>query len=143
MWSRLRELAPEQVHAVFEARQAVFVLEQTCLYPDIDELDLESWHLLGSKAGALCAYLRVVPPGKKYEEPSIGRVLTVSSARAKGYGQALMREGILRTEQRYPNAGIRISAQCYLQRFYEHLGFVTVGDPYDEDGIAHQEMLRA
>ncbi len=143
VWSRLGELAPEQIHAVFGARQAVFVLEQTCLYPDIDGLDLDSWHLLGSNAGVLCAYLRVVPPGRKYKEPSIGRVLTVSSVRAKGYGQALMREGIRRTEHCYPNVGIRISAQCYLRRFYENLGFVTVGEPYDEDGIAHQEMLRA
>lgn len=142
-WAQLEDLTALDIHALFKARQAVFVLEQSCLYPDIDAHDLESWHLLGRENGALYAYLRVVPPGLKYPEPAIGRVLTVPIARGRGYGRALMAEGIRRVEAAHPNAGIRISAQCYLDRFYAELGFVTVGEPYDEDGIPHQEMLRA
>ena len=142
-WAQLEDLTALDIHALFKARQAVFVLEQTCLYPDIDAHDLESWHLLGRENGALYAYLRVVTPGLKYPEPAIGRVLTVATDRGRGYGRALMAEGIRRVEAAYPNAGIRISAQCYLDRFYAEFGFVTVGEPYDEDGIPHQEMLRA
>jgi ElaA protein len=125
------------------------VLEQNCPYQEADELDARSWHLLAHADGRLAAYLRVVDPGWKpghdgrgYAEPSIGRVLTTAAFRGKGFGQQLMREGIDGCERLFPNQGIRISAQSYLLAFYRTLGFVAVGDEYDEDGIAHFEMWR-
>lgn len=141
-WARLEALPSLDIYALFQARQAVFVLEQTCLYPDIDALDPCSWHLLGKDGDELVAYLRVVPPGLRYPEPSIGRVLTVAGARRRGFGRLLMLEGIQRTIEVYPKAGVRLSGQTYLIHFYSSLGFVPVGDPYEEDGIPHQEMER-
>ena len=98
--------------------------------------------MLGKDGDELVAYLRVVPPGLRYPEPSIGRVLTVAGARRRGFGRLLMLEGIQRTIEVYPKAGVRLSGQTYLIHFYSSLGFVPVGDPYEEDGIPHQEMER-
>lgn len=148
-WARLHELTAPEWHAVLAAREAVFIVEQNCPYQDADALDAQSWHLIGTCDGQLAAYLRVVDPGYKsvhagvfYAEPSIGRVLTASAFRGKGFGQQLMREGITGCERYFPGQGIRISAQSYLLNFYQALGFVEVGDEYDEDGIPHFEMLR-
>ncbi len=145
-WLAFEELSREELYEVLRVRQAVFVVEQNCVYQDVDGLDPTSWHLLGWRKGAtgreLVAYLRVVFPGGKYPEPSIGRVLTTASVRGTGVGQILMREGINRVAHEYPQLSIRISAQQYLEKFYSELGFETVSDPYDEDGIPHIEMLR-
>ncbi len=145
-WTPFDALSVAELYDVLMARQAVFIVEQQCVYPDIDALDPCAWHLLGHTTDAetqvLAAYLRVVFPGKKYDEPSIGRVLTTPAARGQGWGRALMAEGIQRVEAHYPNCAIRISAQQYLERFYQSFGFQTVSEPYDEDGIPHIEMLR-
>lgn len=136
-------LTAREVYEVMRARQAVFVLEQTCLYPDIDDWDPPSHHLIARDAdGDLVGYLRIVPPGERYEEPSIGRVLTTAKVRRHGYGRQIMQEGIRRVGELFPGRDIRLPAQCYLERFYQELGFVTVSDPFDEDGIPHVEMLR-
>ncbi|HXF78843.1 MAG TPA: GNAT family N-acetyltransferase, partial [Usitatibacter sp.] len=92
--------------------------------------------------GSVHAYSRLVPPGVKYEEASIGRVLTTAAARRTGAGVDLMRESIARAERLWPGKPIRIGAQQYLERFYGGFGFKTVSAPYDEDGIQHVEMLR-
>jgi len=140
-WSRFEELG---VHALYDAlalRCRVFILEQGA-YQDPDGLDQHAWHLLGrDDEGRLMAYLRVVDPGLKYDEPSIGRVITAPDARGMGAGKALMREGIARCTQVWPGRAIRISAQARLDRFYRELGFATVGEPYLEDNIPHIEML--
>ena len=145
-WVSFEELSREELYEVLKVRQTVFVVEQNCAYQDADDLDPVSWHLMGwheSTSGRkLVAYLRVVFPGKKYPEPSIGRVLTMASVRGAGLGQELMCEAISRTVREYPQQSIRISAQHYLEKFYSGLGFETVSDPYDEDGIPHIEMLR-
>jgi ElaA protein len=91
---------------------------------------------------SLAAYLRCVPPGVKYAEASLGRVLTSETARGTGIGGQLLEEGVRRAEALHPGSGIRISAQLYLKRFYEGFGFRTTSDVYDEDGIPHIEMLR-
>lgn len=141
-WQRFTALDAASLYAVLELRQAVFVLEQQCLYPDIDGRDEDCFHLLGrDAAGRLVAYLRTVPPGGSYAEPSLGRIVTAADARGGGIGRALVLEGIARTRAEYPGQAIRISAQCYLEQFYQSLGFATVGQPYDEDGIPHIEML--
>jgi ElaA protein len=137
-------LSAEQVYEVLALRQMVFVVEQHCPYLDADGRDLHSWHLLGiDRQKTLLAYLRLVLPGYRFQEPSIGRVVVHPRARGRGLGRALMLEGIRRSGDVFPGRPIRISAQQYLQRFYEDLGFVRekAGDPYSEDGIPHIEML--
>ena len=145
-WSSFEELSRDNLYDVLKVRQAVFVVEQNCAYQDADDLDPVSWHLMGwreTTAGReLVAYLRVVFPGKKYPEPSIGRVLTTAPVRGTGVGKALTREAITRIALEYPQMSIRISAQRYLEKFYSEFGFETVSDPYKEDGIPHIEMLR-
>jgi len=145
-FSHFNDLSPADLYEVLAQRQDVFILEQTCLYPDIDGLDPRAHHLLGwhSVDGVrrLAAYLRVLGPGVKYEEMSLGRVITARSARGLGAGRALLQEGIARAEALYPGHRIRIGAQQYLERFYQGFGFRTVSAPYDEDGILHIDMLR-
>jgi ElaA protein len=124
----------------------VFILEQTCLYPDMDGLDLEAHHLLGWRIEngkrELAAYLRILAPGAKYTEMSIGRVLTTPAARGTGAGRELLARGIEYAEQLHPGHRIKIGAQAYLEKFYQSVGFQTISEPYDEDGIMHIDMLR-
>lgn len=147
------QLSLAQLYAVLAARQQVFVLEQQCLYPDMDGLDQAAHHVLGwsdaapSAAGPgsappLCAYLRCLAPGVKFAEASLGRVLTTPAGRGTGTGRELLRRGIAQAEALYPGQRLRIGAQLYLEKFYASFGFVTVSAPYDEDGIAHIDMLR-
>jgi ElaA protein len=134
---------------MFAARQQVFVLEQQCLYPDIDGLDPRAHHLLGWAIGdgesTLVAYLRCFAPqakGADQNDVVMGRVLTVQAVRRKGLGRQLMEEGIRRVEHHFPACRIRVSAQQHLQRFYGDFGFITVSDGYLEDGIPHVDMCR-
>ena len=141
-WLRFADLGVNNLYDALALRCRVFILEQVA-YLDPDGLDQRSWHLLGrADDGALHAYLRVVDPGLKYTEPSIGRVITAPEVRGTGLGRRLMCEGITRCEAVWPGRGIRISAQAHLVPFYGSLGFVAVGDVYDEDGIPHQEMCK-
>ena len=142
-WCRFTDLGVDGLYDALALRCRVFILEQGP-YLDPDGLDQVSWHLLGRDAtGTLVAYLRTVDPGHKYDEPSIGRVITAAESRGTGLGRTLMVEGLLRTAQAWPGRGIRISAQAHLQRFYGSLGFVTVGEPYGEDNIPHVQMFLA
>jgi ElaA protein len=144
-WSRLPELAAAELYAALAARQQVFAVEQKCVFQDADGHDLNAWHLLAwdddPATPALAAYLRVLDPGSKYVEPSIGRVLTVPPHRGTGLGRALMAEGIARAGMAWPGRPIRIAAQQRLEAFYARLGFRTVSAPYDEDAILHVDML--
>jgi ElaA protein len=141
-WSRFAELSVDDLYDALQLRSRVFVLEQGP-YLDADGLDRSSWHLLGRDAqGVLVACLRVVDPGHKYDEPSIGRVVLAMALRGRGAGRALMAEGMAGCERLWPGQPIRISAQAHLERFYASLGFARVGEPYLEDGIPHLEMLR-
>lgn len=141
-WSRFEELGVENLYDALALRCRVFVLEQGP-YQDPDGLDSDSWHLLGRHdAGALRAYLRVVDPGIKYDEPSLGRVITAPEARGTGLGRRLLAEGVARCEAVWPGRGIRISAQAHLERFYAAYGFERVGEDYLEDNIPHVEMWR-
>lgn len=141
-WQRFVELGVDNLYDALQLRSRVFVLEQGP-YLDADGLDRQSWHLLGRDAcGVLVSYLRIVDPGVKYEEPSIGRVVTAPEIRGGGHGRALMVEGVAGSERLWPGRAIRISAQAHLERFYGSLGFVRVGPDYLEDDIPHVEMLR-
>lgn len=141
-WSRFEELGLHALYELLALRQRVFVLEQGP-YLDADGLDQHAWHLQGRDDDRkLVAYLRVVDPGFKYEEPSIGRVVTDASVRGSGLGRLLVAEGVAGCERLWPGRALRISAQAHLQRFYAEVGFETVGEPYLEDEIPHVEMLR-
>jgi ElaA protein len=146
-WKRFAELAPAELYALLAARASVFVVEQRCAFLDLDGLDASAWHLFGwageEDARTLAAYLRLIDPGCKYLEPSIGRVLTTAAFRGLGLGRQAMREGLDRAELLYPGCALRIAAQQRLERFYAELGFRTDSAPYEEDGIMHVEMLRS
>lgn len=142
-WSRMDALGTLALYEIMQARAAVFVVEQNCPYQDADGADLQSWHLCVRVDGELAAYARVVDPGVKYAQPSIGRVLTLQKFRALKIGRALVSEAIRFSDATFPGHEIKIGAQAYLQRFYESLGFQAVSDLYDEDGIPHLKMVRA
>lgn len=133
------ELTTPELYAIIMLRERVFVVEQNCVYLDADGVDPVCRHLWADAAGAIHAYLRIVPAGVKYPEVAIGRVIIAPEARGTGLGKELMTRGIAAAD----GAPIRISAQAHLQKFYGDLGFVAVGEAYDEDGIPHIEMTRA
>lgn len=140
-WYTFAEFDTDTLFQYLRLRQQVFVVEQNCAYPDIDDLDRVSTHLLGWVDEQIVACLRLVPPGLKYPEPSIGRVIAVSELRGTGLGNQLIQTGLKGAAEQYPNMANRIGAQSHLQRFYARHGFVTVSDEYDEDGILHVDML--
>jgi ElaA protein len=145
-WSSFEALSKDDLYEILERRQEVFVIEQNCIFPDIDHIDQQAFHLLGWKHNGterqLVAYLRCVFPGVKYPEVSLGRVLSTSAVRGTGIGREMMTQALTHTERQYPGMRIRISAQQYLEAFYGSFGFITMSAPYDEDGIPHVEMLR-
>jgi ElaA protein len=145
-WSRFSELTAADLYAVVRLREAVFIVEQNCPYPDADGRDPNAWHLLGwsqrSTGRTLVAYARIFEPGVRYDEASIGRVVTAPDVRGTGKGRALMAEALRRIDSLMPGQPIRIAAQRRLENFYLGLGFRTVSDPYEEDGIIHVDMLR-
>ena len=149
-FARFEELGARDVHDLLQARSAVFVVEQNCVFLDADGADPACWHLLGREPtrggegdpGALLAYCRLVPPGVKFDEASIGRVITSTVGRRKGLGRELMAEALNRARELWPGQPLRIGAQQYLEAFYGGFGFARCSEPYDEDGIMHIEMLR-
>lgn len=145
-FSRFRDLSIDDLYAIVRLREAVFIVEQNCPYPDADGRDPLAWHLLGwrdaTDGKSLAAYARVFEPGIRYREPSIGRVVTDLPVRRTGLGRRLMEEALKRTEQLAPGRPIRIAAQRRLETFYLGHGFKTISDPYEEDGIIHVDMIR-
>ena len=141
-WSRLESYTALELYQIIKARESVFVVEQRCAYQETDDLDLHAWHLTALVNGELAAYARMIGPGIKNSLPSIGRVMTLKKFRGQNIGRSLMEEAIYFTEQTFPANDIKISAQVYLQTFYESLGFRAFGKPYDEDGIAHIAMIK-
>lgn len=141
-WAHFSELTTEELYQILQLREAVFVLEQRCFYQDIDGKDGDAWHLMAvDDGGELVAYLRVVAPGVKYAEPSIGRVITKERYRGRGIGKLLIQKGIEQTRDQFQRADIRISAQLHLSGLYRRVGFECVGEQYLEDGIPHIEMI--
>jgi ElaA protein len=136
-----KELSTEELYTILQLRNEVFVVEQNCVYQDADNKDSISFHLSGWDGGNLVAYCRILPPGVSYTEASIGRVVSSLQYRNKGYGKQLMNEAIIHTLAQFECNTIKISAQLYLQKFYEQLGFVKLSDSYLEDNIPHIEML--
>ena len=141
-FARFDELLARDVHDILRARAAVFVVEQACAFQDVDGADPACEHLVGREDGQVVAYCRLVPPGVKYPEPSIGRVITAKSVRRTGAGRELMAKAVERVEALWPGHRMKIGAQQYLEGFYGSFGFVRSSEPYDEDGIMHIEMIR-
>jgi ElaA protein len=144
---QFEHLTPHELYAILRLRSEVFVVEQNCVFQDMDNKDQHCFHIMGWRESALVndfllASARLVPPGIAYEYPSIGRVVSSPSIRDSGIGRELMDRSIEVLVQLYGVTPIRIGAQLYLRRFYESFDFIITGDVYDEDGIPHVEMTR-
>ena len=144
--STLDSLRPTQLYELLSLRNAVFVVEQNCVYQDVDGYDLAAHHLLGTQGDSgntkILACARIIAPGIKYPEASIGRIVTSAEVRGHGEGKRLLHEAIAACETLYPGAGIALSAQQHLEEFYAGFGFITRSEPYLEDDIPHLEMAR-
>ena len=134
-------LTPDELYAVLRLRSEVFVVEQNCVFLDMDDKDKYCHHLMGWRGSQLVGYSRIVPAGISYGESSIGRIVTSPAARGLSIGRDLMLQSIRTVYALYGKNDIRIGAQYYLLRFYESFGFVQKGEIYLEDGIEHIEML--
>ena len=140
---KYEDLSNKQIHQIFQARSEVFVVEQECVYQDVDNKDRDAYHcFIMDENDYLIAYLRILNKGVSYKDaPSIGRVLVTSPYRKKEYGKAIMTEAIQYLFDVLKETKIIISAQQYLTAFYTSFGFKQVGDAYLEDNIPHIEMV--
>lgn len=136
------ELTIQELYAILQLRSEVFVVEQDCVYQDIDGKDAKSWHIIGEKDGKIIAYTRVFKAGDYFENASIGRVVVKESERAFGYGHDILKASIEFITTTFQEHVIKISAQLYLKKFYEQHGFQQIGEGYLEDGIPHIGMIR-
>lgn len=139
------ELTPKLVYRILKLRSEVFVVEQTCIYQDIDDLDLlpETRHIIFEEAQTITAYARVLAPGASYSGySSIGRIVIDAQARGTGQGHQLVAEAISLCLEYWPQYPIKIGAQSHLVKFYEQHGFITSSAEYIEDGVPHIHMIR-
>ena len=135
------ELNKAELYQIIQLRIAVFIVEQDCPYPDLDDMDQDAQHLWIEDAGEIVCYLRVNPAGSRFLEPSLGRIVTKKSHRNRGYAEKLIKKAIDLVYEKESRA-IRISAQCYLEKYYEKFGFIKASEEYLEDNIPHIEMLK-
>jgi len=138
---KFEDLSPKELYAILQLRSEVFVVEQNCVFLDMDDKDQVSHHLMAWQGDKLVAYARIVPPGISYVEFSIGRIVTSPTVRKQGIGRVLVAKGIQLAYNLHGKEIIRIGAQYYLRGFYESFGFEKASDIYLEDGIEHIEML--
>ena len=136
------DLSKDELYALLQLRSEVFVVEQDCVYQDIDGKDQKALHVLGFKNDVLVAYTRIFSPGDYFENASIGRVIVKETERKNEYGYDLMKVSIDAVNHHFKVSEITISAQTYLKKFYNNLGFQQVGEGYLEDGIPHIRMDR-
>ena len=139
------DLSKDQLYAILRLRCDVFVVEQQCVYQDIDgqDLDGDTHHLMAWKDDELVAYLRLLDPQLQGGDVVIGRVIVAPSARGTGLGHQMMKETLRQIEHIWPDTPIYLSAQAHLQGYYGRYGFVAEGEQYLEDGIPHRGMRRA
>ena len=140
---RFNELSIEELYSSLLLRSEVFVVEQNCVYQDVDNKDSKAIHILGYSEDTLVAYARIFKPGDYFEKASIGRVLVKESLRDKKFGHDLMRASIQAVQTCFNETEITISAQLYLKKFYESHGFIQTSETYLEDDIPHIEMKRS
>jgi ElaA protein len=137
------ELSLHQLYFLLQLRSEVFVVEQNCVYQDIDGKDLKALHVLGIKNNKIIAYTRCFKPGDYFKEASIGRVVVAKNERSHNYGYDIMKASINAIETTFKTTTIKISAQTYLKKFYNNLGFIETGLSYLEDGIPHIAMIKS
>lgn len=136
------ELSLQELYEILQLRSIVFVVEQNCVYQDMDGKDEKALHLIGEYDNKIAAYARLFKAGDYFENASIGRVVIHPEARDKKFGHDMMRQAIAGIESYYNETKITISAQLYLKKFYESHGFVQTSEMYLEDDIEHIEMKR-
>ena len=141
-WKSFEQITKEELYEVLSFRQSIFVVEQKSWYQDADGLDNISLHLLLKENTFLVGYLRLIPPGKKYDTPSIGRIAIKENLRGNAIGSELVKRGIKKSSETYLTDSVTISAQTYLTKFYQNHGFTIQGKVYDEDGIPHVKMVK-
>lgn len=135
------QLSSTQLYHLMRLRTDVFVVEQQCAYPEVDETDAQAHHVLGYYQEQLVACARLVPPGLSYAEPSIGRVAVAAAYRGRGWGRLVFEYAFRQIKAHYPQRPVKIQAQQYLEPFYKSVGFRTVSKPYPDVGIMHVDML--
>lgn len=137
-----QELTTQELYDILQLRSEVFVVEQDCVYQDLDGKDKKALHVLGFKDNKLIAYTRIFKPGDYFEQASIGRVAVAKNERAFKYGNHIMKVSIDAIKKHFKEEKIKISAQVYLKSFYNNLGFKEIGEPYLEDNIPHIAMFK-
>lgn len=137
------ELSTQELYDLLQLRSEIFVVEQDCVYQDLDGKDHKALHILGYKANKIVAYTRVFKPGDYFKESSIGRVVVKANERQHKYGYDIMNASIRAIKTYFNETTIRISAQVYLRKFYGNLEFKAVGEEYFEDGIVHINMIKS
>lgn len=139
---RFNALSVQELYDILQLRSAIFVVEQDCVYQDLDGKDSKALHVIGTKDGTIVAYTRIFKPGDYFELASIGRVAVHMKERKYGYGKVIMKASIKAIIDNFNTTQIKLSAQTYLLKFYNELGFKEIGDTYLEDGIPHIQMVR-
>jgi ElaA protein len=139
-WFRMADMQPELLYDLLAFRESIFVVEQTCVYQELDGRDKTALHYLGLRDARVIACLRLLPPTVKETRVRIGRVAVASDWRKLGLAASMVRHAVEKARLEYPEAGVFLDAQCYLQAFYESLGFKVCGNAFLEDGIPHVPM---
>lgn len=136
------ELSTKDLYDILQLRAEVFVVEQNCVYQDIDGKDEKALHVIGFKNDKIVAYCRIFKSGDYFEKASIGRVVVAKNERKFGYGHIIFQHSMDAVKQHFNETSVKISAQLYLKKFYESHGFVQVGEGYLEDDIPHIAMIK-
>lgn len=139
MWilKRFQDLSTSELFHIYQERVNVFVVEQECPYQEVDDKDLVSLHLFALQDDNITAYCRLIP---EQDQLILGRVLVAKDYRADGLGRELVQEALKVAKTHFPHLSIYAQAQAYLEKFYQSFGFVSVSQPYLEDGISHIDM---
>ena len=140
---KFSELGLNELYSILQLRAEVFVVEQNCVYQDIDGKDEKALHIFGMEQGEIVAYTRCFKPGDYFEQAAIGRVIVKENYRKSGFGHEIMKASVAEIERRFQTTEIKLSAQEYLIRFYEDHGFKQTGEGYLEDGIPHIAMIKS
>jgi len=140
---KFNDLTVNEFHDILQLRINIFIVEQNCPYPELDDKDKIAFHLLGiNKENKIIAYTRIFKPGDYYKEAAFGRVVVHQEYRNQKIGSQLVKQTIIETHKLFGNTNIKIGAQTYLKNFYQSFGFQQVGDDYIEDGIPHIHMVK-
>ena len=140
-YQKFEQINGMDLYEIVKLRINVFIVEQKCPYPELDDLDFKAIHICCKDETGLVAYARLLPEGVKYEEPSIGRVIVRQDRRGMGLAHILMEQCINQVDELWGVSKIRLQAQVHLEEFYGTHGFKAISSPYEEDGIPHVDMI--